>query len=308
MTDFHRFDPQIQSEDISYRHDELITCECGRQNAPNRAACIYCGRAIATGKGEIPSSDQLEAWETGFNAVVISPHSNAAAEMFEGQSPEPLSCAVPLARYSSLAEAELAAERIGGRVISDESLRLHEPPLRLSGIEVEDTCLVLIDFNTRSHTEIDRSDLALVVAGVLVKTRSESVEQRKRKSLKVIDESEIESRELVLDIYSRSDSRGYRVMSTGFDFSVLGPRKGLLVDNNFASLIEFLKAFHQGLKVVEDYNHARRILDGVWPVEVRTDVLGERKIGIRKSGFARAATTSNLEQFNRFSRLQWHVL
>ena len=37
-------------------------------------------------------------------------------------------------------------------------------------------------------------------------------------------------------------------------------------------------------------------------------VLGQKSVRFGKSGFAKAATTSNQEQFTRFSRLQWHVL
>lgn len=54
---------------------------------------------------------------------------------------------------------------------------------------------------------------------------------------------------------------------------------------------------------VSDYSLVRPLLDEVWPVGARTDSLGQKSVRFGKSGFAKAAITSNQEQFTRFSRL-----
>src|SRR6478672_6582635 len=66
-------DPAIQSEDIGFRSEELISCTaCRRQNAPNRIDCIYCGVELQARLETIDSIKlrKLESWEPGTTVVV----------------------------------------------------------------------------------------------------------------------------------------------------------------------------------------------------------------------------------------------
>jgi hypothetical protein len=318
MTDLRRFDPQIQTEDIAFRPDEMVDCECGRANAPNRSACIYCGKRLETQALSLASLEPVESWENAFNVIVTGAQDLAALAPFidAGKAGskvlEGSRCAYPIARVASATEADrlvqgLVAKGLTARVISDDELSPRRPHTRLSGIEIGESAITLIDFNTRSTVEVLREDLALAVTGVLIQTRSESVQQRKRKATVVLDESDYDAREPLLDIYSRHSGTGFRVLLTGFDFSVLGDRKELVGEKNLASLLAQLQAACPNLKVADDYAALRPLLDPIWPIEIRTDLMGKRIVRFGKSGSAKASTTSNLEQFTKFSRLQWHV-
>lgn len=320
MADFHRFDPLIQTEDISFRQDELVKCECGRTNAPNRDACLYCGRWIADVAEGLKTDVSLESWENGFNVVATQPVKITAeglerlarlgvenTEAFRNSL-----SAVPLARLSDDAVAqskavELRSHGLECKVVSDEAINLRELSIRLSGLELREREVRFVDFGKKSEIVVNREDIVLLVPGTIVKTRSQSIEKRKGKSATIIDESETDSREVVLDVFSRTDSRGFRVTLTGFDFSLLGGRKTFVAEENLSALGELLRSNCPNARVVEDYTSLRPILDEVWPIEAHIEALGMRSVRFGKSGMAKASTTSNLEQFTRFSRLQWHV-
>ena len=55
---------------------EMVGCEsCLRANAPTRMNCLYCGAAMSVTDAENdlrrPSLRALEAWEQGFNVVLL---------------------------------------------------------------------------------------------------------------------------------------------------------------------------------------------------------------------------------------------
>ncbi|HEV7701308.1 MAG TPA: hypothetical protein VGO43_13835, partial [Pyrinomonadaceae bacterium] len=159
------FDPTIQSEDIAFSPDELVTCShCGRSNAPNRLQCMYCGNALdvepaAVGK---PILRVLETWERGFNLILpagerlVEP--NAIAEVLSIGPEQALAMlasgtSLPIARVESERIADLLLQKastigLSLRVISDDDLLSEKLPVRLGGMEMGDDGVTLTDFNT----------------------------------------------------------------------------------------------------------------------------------------------------------------
>jgi hypothetical protein len=123
----------------------------------------------------------------------------------------------------------------------------------------------------------------------------------------LLDETSITSDEAVLDIYFVDDSLGYRINQSGFDFSCLGEDKGLLAAENMQRLLAQLKKKAPDLTVVDNYDDVRHPLGSVWDVEYRNDSQGFKYSGLGRVEFGRVASTSNLNQFTRYSRLQRHL-
>lgn len=329
-TDTERhFDPTIQSEDIGFRSSELVTCaSCSRKNPPNRAACVYCGNALE--RLDLAavklSLRQPEAWERGWNVVfrpnLSDPRPNTAVLSsiigIDAERLNPLLDAgvpVPVARVAVETEAaavvkKLAVLGLDGSIVADSELDADLPPTRLKRIDIEGDAITLHDFNTASLQYIARDDLALLVTGTVISSRTDSLEKKRRrgKETKLIDETTTSADEAVLDIYSRQNFRGWRIHLAGFDFSCLGDDKGLLAGENLRRLTTVLREYAQHAKFVADYARVADALEAVWPVESRKDPQGLKRAGFGKVEFGSVASTSNAAQFTKYSRLQWHLL
>lgn len=324
----HSFDPNIQSEDIAFKRDEMITCKgCGRTNPPNRFNCIYCAHELEISPSDAaaikPTSRKLESWERGFNVIILKQLGDAlnfrpAADLL-GLTIDTLSEVVasntqlPVARVESEKEAAVICNNLeqcgfACSVVSDDELAIDKLHVRLSGMEFTHENLVLVNFNTNESTEIAWSDLVLIVSGILTKGRVDSLEKKRRRGkTKVIDETATSSDEMIFDLYKRDDATGFRVYLAGFDFSCLGHDKGLLAIENMRLLINQLKQRAPNTKYMNSYGRIRHLLDDVWEIESRKDFHGLQRSGFGKVESASVASTSNLTQFNKFSRLQFHL-
>lgn len=323
------FDPAIQTENLAFEANEMIACRgCGRANPPNRHKCLYCARELEI-KAEHaavikPVLRKLEPWERGFNVILterkeqaqtakiaklFSADATNVAAMLENDTP------LPLARVESEADAAILKQNLEALgleclIVSDADLESEKPPARLNSITFGDGQISLRDFNTEKITHLQPHDLALSVTGILVTGKVESLEKRRRrgKETKVIDETATGGDEPLLDLYTRTDKTGFRVHLAGFDFSGLGDDKGLLAAENLRTLIIALKEHSPDAKLVSNYAAVRHFLDDVWEIESRKDPQGLRRSGFGKVEFGTVASTSNLAQFTKFSRLQWHLL
>jgi hypothetical protein len=321
------FDPNIQSEKIAFDPDQMIACGgCGRMNPPNRFRCLYCAHELEVDLNNAallrPVLRKLELWERGFNVVSGAKEPNADVDgiakllsIDAAHLTDILSAGVPLplARVESEKEASFlnaSLTELGLKclVIGDADLAPETLPVRLRGMEVSDTTIVTIDFNTDSIEAHDIRDLILAVPGSITLGRVDSLEKRGRggKS-KLLDETATTSDESVLDIYDRNGTIGYRINQTGFDFSCLSENKGLIASENMRSLLQRLKQAAPELKVADDYVRVRHLLSGVWDVEFRNDSQGVKRFGLGKVELGRVASTSNLNQFTKYSRLQRHL-
>lgn len=322
------FDPLIQSENIAFAPSDLILCGvCGRQNPPTRLKCLYCGQELKIDAENLKKVRffirPMESWERGFNIIVregkaIDTISIPDVATLISQSIDDVdailasSKRLPLARVESLKDAEIMTVKLASlglicQVVSDETLATDQPPARLAGIEIGNESITFIAFLTLERTEILFSDLALIIPGFLSHSKTDLVEKRQRKGSEVFEEVESSVHDAIVDVYSRTDPRGYRIQLAGFDFSCLGSEKGFLAGENIKRLIELLTRLAKTSKLVDDYVSVRQLLSHIWEVERRSDPQGMKRLGFGKTGLQRVETTSNLQQFTKYSRLQWHL-
>ncbi len=323
------FDPRFQTENLAYEKEKLIACgNCSRMNPPNRLNCMYCGGELELEVIDASSIKtnlrKLEAWERGINIILretdaINFDANKCATFLSMDAAD-LSIIVeagtplPIARVESEKEADIllaGLEQFGLKCtsIKDDNLAADKPPVRLSGIEISHERLELKHFNTAKLTETAVADLVLIVPGSINESKIDSVEKRgRRNKTEMVDESATTADEAILDLYLRHDPIGFRVRLSGFDFSCLGEGKGLLAGENMRRLIDVLKELAPNAQFVNNYAAARQALGLVWEVESRKDSKGVLRAGFGKAEFGTVASTSNLNQFTKYSRLQWHLL
>ncbi len=316
-------DQKVRSEEIEFRTDQLIVCpKCGRSNPPDRAGCLYCGTAIeiAADRPDVLKLNlrALESWENGFNIVSIPPAVDvdvAATAKYLRCEPDLIEQIVgaasplPVARIESEREAEMATKylsRLGWnlRIISDVSLKVLKPNIRLRSLEFLGGAVQATLFNTGEKQVVGSDGIALIVAGTIVESKTESVQKGKKGDKKVLSETATSSDELLIDFYGADETQGWRILTKGFDFSGLGSEKSMLAVENIQRLLEKLKAFAPGAIFADDYRRVMQPLAMIWDVEKRTDFQGIKKTGVWRSGFSNVVKTSNLEQFSKYSRLQ----
>ncbi|HTH37992.1 MAG TPA: zinc ribbon domain-containing protein, partial [Pyrinomonadaceae bacterium] len=312
-----------QSEKIAFDLDELLTCpKCGKQNPPNRSSCLYC-----TARLEMPARYEtavrlnlrpLEGWENGFNIVYVPPAAKpdrAAIARYLKYEPELLGemldagSPFPLARIESGADADLAVKNLKvlglkAKVVKDVDLKIGKPNIRLRSIEFGDESVALTSFNTAEVTRFGSDSIALIVTGRIVESKAESVEKRKKKERKVLDESSTSSDEMLIDLYTKESIQGWRLAARGFDFSGLGKSKKLLAKDNLETLLKMLRSFASSAVFIDEYAARMNTLTSVWDIERRTDFEGLKRSGVGKMGFGNVVRTSNLTQFTKYSRLQ----
>jgi hypothetical protein len=325
----HAFDPNIQSEDIAFRRDEMIACKgCGRTNPPNRFNCIYCAHGLEISPDNAAAvkftSRKLETWERGFNVILVKQtgagqnirrsadllgfDTDTLIEIVANEMP------LPVARAENEKEAAVIHNNLeqcgfACSIVSDDELAIEKPQVRLSGMVFTDEKLALVNFNTDEKIEFAWSDIAIIVSGILTTGRVDTLEKKRRRGkTKLIDETATSSDEQIFDLYACDDATGFRVFQAGFDFSCLGDDKGLLAVENMRRLIAKIKQLAPNAKYINSYSQVRRLLDDVWETETRKDYQGLRRSGFGKTEFGSVASTSNLMQFNKFSRLQWQLL
>ncbi|MEQ1605649.1 MAG: hypothetical protein ABL999_12350 [Pyrinomonadaceae bacterium] len=321
------FDPSVQTENIAFDRAEMINCSrCTRANPPNRFKCIYCGDNLERPSQNAAAIDtaprKLEPWERGVN-IILHRASDAAdtaqAAILLSLEREDIVRIVrvakplPIARVESRTEADSAISRLRSLgfesfSVSDDILALETPNIRISGIEFVPGEFGVKNFNSGEYKRFPTYKISLIVEGVISKTKVESVEKRRiRGESKVIDQTSIAMDDRVLDIYPSDQTVGFRLSPTGFDFSCLGDQKSLLARENWGRLIDLLKARLPSVEFVSDYTKIREALESAWPIETRSETKGMIQTGFGKREFGIVATTSNLEQFNKYSRLQRYL-
>ncbi|MDQ3089075.1 MAG: hypothetical protein M3Q78_10840 [Acidobacteriota bacterium] len=322
-------DLPIQAENPAFKPEEMIVCvKCERKNPPTRLNCFYCGAELEISEMQSqylkPNLRKLEIWEKEFNLIyqpklldetkiaeiakMLRLEKANLQKMLEANKP------LPLARAESEREAHIAQKRLSELgletvILSDETLAVEKPTHRLRGIEFFDGKLILILFNRDEVVEIEYKDLALVVTGAIFERKVEATEKYNKKGeTKILQTSETASDESLIDIYSRQNSIGYRILAKGFDFSSLEAEKEILAKDNLKKLVQKLREVAPSAKFVDDYLQVRKNLANVWEVEQKSDSRGVKREGIGKFNLGNITTVNNLSQFTKYSRLQWHIL
>jgi hypothetical protein len=323
-------DLPVQAEEIGYKPDEMLACrKCSRANAPNRLNCMYCGAELeisAEQSAKInPKLRKLENWEQGFNLIYLPNDENFSAatvqqiakltgretdflqKIFQMRKP------LPILRCETAREAEILQKRFGEAglqtsVVSDESLAAETAPKRLRNLEFRDNYIFLTLFNTNEIEVINLEDLTLIVAGAIFQKAVESTEARKKGESKILNATETASDESLIDIYTKENPNGYRILTKGFDFSCLGAEKGILARENIKKLAAKLQTVAPGARLVDDYLAIRNILGEIWEIEERRDSQGLTRQRFGKFDLSSVSSSNNLQQFTKYSRLQWHIL
>lgn len=316
---------KVQTENIAYAADDLVTCaKCSRTNPPTRPKCVYCGADLEIPEEKArrarPTLRRLEAWEKGFNVVFVSasdPDTVAVARSlkceteFIGRVIE-FGRPVPIVRVETSNEAEvirteLASGGIETRIVADETLAPETPPRRLRAIEFGDSHFRFHLFNDDAVVEVASDAVDAVVTGAIFEKAVAATEKRKRGQTRMLDASETASDEPLLDIHVKDDPFGFRIHTAGFDFSCLGSEKTMIARDNLKRLAATL-AERSGAQLVEDYVALRGVLGEVWEVDVRKDSQGMKRSSFGKFDLVSVSKSSNLNQFNKFSRLQRTVV
>ena len=320
----------LQSEEIGFKPGEMLACgKCARANPPNRVKCVYCGGELeisAAQAGNIkPGLRKLELWEQGFNLIHLPNDEQFGVEKIReiaqllGGEKEFLQKAfevrkpLPLVRCETAKEAEILQNRLHEAglktsIVSDEALAAETLPTRLRGIEFRDKYVLLTIFNTGKIEIINLEDLRLIVSGAIFQKAVEATEARKKGATKILDASETASDEALIDIYTEKNSNGYRILTKGFDFSCLGAEKGILARDNLKKLSAKLQSVAPHARLVDDYLAIRSVLGEVWEVEQRKDSQGLSRQRFGKFDLSSISSSNNLQQFTKYSRLQWHIL
>ncbi len=317
----------VLTEEIAFKPEEMVVCgSCQRTSPPTRVKCFYCGKELEISAEQAKNIKtnlrKLEAWEKGFN-LIYKPDDKEKSTVeaakivnLETATLEKICAAqtaLPLARVESEKEAEIIGERLrefgfDTLILSDEKLAANKMPQRLRGVEFWDDKLILVLFNTSEIVEIDVQDLVLMVSGAIFERTTSSIEDRKKGENILLKSSETASDEMLFDIYSRVDAEGFRVFAKGFDFSSLETEKALTANENLKKLAEKLKSVAPNLKTIENYVSVRESLASVWEAEEMKDSKGLTRHKFGKFNLENVTKVSNWTQFNKFSRLQWHIL
>lgn len=322
-------DLPTETEIKSFSAEAMISCDkCGRKSPPTRLKCLYCGTELKVSAEQSehlkPSLRKLEDWEKGFNVILQTKDEsklmiNEIADLLhlekeDAQRILEATLCLPLARAESLTEAEVLVKKmqdfgVESRIISDENLDVDKTQRRLRGIDFYEDKLILILFNADEIAEISYQDINLIVMGAYFERKIEATESLKKKDdKKILESRELSNDEMLIDIYSKNDGVGYRIESKGFDFSCLGSEKSLFAKENMPKLAEKLRLVSPNAKFNGDYLKLREVIGKVWAVSERTDSLGLERKGITSLKRTNVITVNNLNQFTKYSRLQWHLL
>lgn len=316
------------SKPRAFSASELIHCgACSRANPPTRGNCMYCGAALeitqlnAFAPAATPAETEVTS-DVCFHIVAGPPAQieEAAIDQLAALlniKPSELKSlfthapGAPVLAVNSEKQARLAAEQlkeygIGTRVISDGDLEVFNPPLVISGLEIRDAEVIGRLGKGKRAVAASWDEIRLVVSGRLY-FETREIEQKRSRARRTIDEREILTDEAVLDIYPRTDNRGWRIRADNFDFSCLGATKRLTAFENFTALTSLLSE-HAATAVFDDsYLRVRRALDSVWSSELNARTKDSRRNPF--GDFDSSVTSTNNElQFTRYSRLLRQLL
>ena len=272
-----------------------------------------------------PKFEVVEPQQNGFNVIVFENLDlirNAAEDIssFTGLEPAWVAASVeperpvPLMRLGLRNEAGFVVSSLGrldinAKIVDDNSLMPDRSPIRLRSIDFSGSEAHFIEFNGETLHTLKANDLALMVSGVLTESKTDQIEKRsRRKDPKIVENIQTGNDEAVLDLFTKSDPVGFRVRMAGFDFSCLGGERSLLAVENIKRLTTFVREFSPSARLVSDYGAVRDALEQVWPLDERKDTKGVQRGGFGKMDIASTFSSSNLRQFNKFSRLQWHLI
>ena len=313
---------------------EMVACEaCVRANPPTRMNCLYCGAALPAGDAgkdlRRPTLRALEAWEQGFNVVLVpqgaatdlsSDNLSEAAALLRleaGQLREMLGAGayLPVARVATRDEASLVERKLGAlgcrvETVADEELGVEtHAPKRIRKLEIGADALAGW---TSAETDAERAgwtEITLVVAGRIARKRIEVEERRgvsRRAEAEVVETREFQTDESALDLYFSGSPVNWRIMAENFDYTCLGAEKALTAAENFRRLTETLRARATAAAYDDSYRGMRAFLKFAWPLAEQTEAGSLKRIRPGRYNAEAVTSVSNETQFTRYGRLLQH--
>jgi hypothetical protein len=319
----------------AFAPEALVACPaCQRANAPTRQQCLYCGTGLPVSAGADdlprPAPRRLEAWEQGYN-VVLLPRTEAAANV----APDLLGAAthllrlepeqlrrmldarthLPLARTAARPEAEslarnLAPLSLAVEIVADETLAVETRlPQRVRRCELTAEGLSAWASAETTAQRFVWSEIVLLVAGRISQRQIEIEERRGRHAQGMVAETrEFSADEGVLDLYTTEPGCNWRIKADGFDYACLGAQKSLLAAENFARLCATLSRRATTAVFDDAYTRLRHLLRAAWPVAEQTSSGGLRRDRPGRLRTEAVTSVNNETQFTRYSRLRQHFV
>jgi hypothetical protein len=220
--------------------------------------------------------------------------------------------ALPLARTATYDEARLLTARlsdlgIDANVVSDEQLGIIENNIiRVRSISFDAASLSVIPSHGGQLLTLKYDDLLLLMRGRLLTKKTIVTERPTRGAESQIeDASEFYADESLVDFYSTTHPQTFRIAANSFDFSCLGNRKALLVNENIVALVQLIQSQARQIEIDDSYNGVRQMLELVWGSEKATKSDGWRRGGPGRVTVGATTTLSNENQFTRYSRLRY---
>lgn len=320
------FEQIITSEQIGFAPEELIDCEgCLKPNGPDRQKCLYCGHALPlTERNSAIAAGtfrRLESWEPGINVILTGNNSAINGNDIETaakivgmdasfiRSMIDARTMMPIARVENMASvesvlSEMSKVGLEAKILPDRELDADHPPIRLRSAEIEERSIRFTKFNSGGSVKVRFDEIALIVTGRIFRSRREEVIKRKRGETRVLEEFETSDDVGVMDIYSLDNKVGLRVLTNGFDFSVLGREKELLAEPNMTKLAEVLFDHSVNARFADEYDSVRPLLDLIWEPEFQKESHGLQMRGYGKREFGATFKSSNSQQFTKYSRMR----
>jgi hypothetical protein len=321
--------PLTPAEPQGFSPQEMVRCDvCLRANPPTRAICLYCAEVLPAGKRLAdPRAINLKPLEDsvpGYNCILIpddvdkqeARKSSEAAQVLklDGAHFERIVSAhlpFPVTRTATREEAELVTGGLGALgfnliVVSDAELGFTEANvIQIRAADITDAAIVLKQMGGERGIVIPWDELELIVSGRLMTKRVEATEQKgKRGQKEIVEAREFFVDDLVMDLYSRTRTESFRVVSQKFDFSGLSNRS-LLAAENFFLLLNFICSKSSETRHDSSYLSLRQLLDVTWPSGQHTASAGWRRERPGKYSVEAVTESSNLNQFTRYSRLSY---
>lgn len=306
--------------------DQMVRCEsCLRSNPPTRLECLYCGGSLPLNHAAFdlqkPDLRPLENWEQGYNNILKSSPASQFSDEAVASAADLLKLdkevlarlissnrALPMARTATRDEAALVQRRLSAvgidtEIIPDVNLAEAGAPFRVRATELNQVGIKLYERQGGQPFELSWRQILLLVVGRLTVQRVESREENaRRRESNVLEASEFFRDETIFDFYT-ADRRPFRIMSKSFDFSCLGPNKGLVAQENMARLLDVFRDSAGNATWDDSYNLVRKAIDPVWPLERSDQSTGWRRDRPGKLTKGTITEFSNEAQFHKYSSL-----
>ncbi|MBI4853753.1 MAG: hypothetical protein HY819_18320 [Acidobacteria bacterium] len=277
---------------------------------------------------------QFQQSLAGFNVVLLnileekrSQASEAVATLGFHTSSETkpllnLSRPMAVARYQSEAEAKLAegqlrAAQLPVLIVKDDDLQADKPNRRVRKFTINVINGTSLSFTLDGFEEeiaVNASDIVLIVEGRIRFYESDATEENKSfgKTVREITEAtEYVNEQTLIDIYTKSLEKSFRIRAESFDYSGLGSKMKLTALENLRVLQTVLRDIAKSAIYDTDFKQASKFLEPIWPYSQRQQSWGLKRN--KMLGTGKVATRSvhykdNELQFNRYSRLHYHLL